>query len=152
MHPFLLKFLFLLAISTIPTNCIVLKCRYGMNKNYGYQCTAQNFKITSKNDRSITSVVGRHFTGKTDDDVKVLHVEDNLMKYFPKDLDKFFKNLESIGIRNSELKKVTEEDLKPFGDKLEHLSLMLNRIENIPKNLLKVLPHLKTILIKNKMG
>jgi hypothetical protein len=58
-----------------------------------------------------------------------------VIKFFPKNLTNFFKNLEIVQIHNSNIKTITKDDLKQFNGKLKALQLQGNEIEVIESSL-----------------
>jgi regulator of replication initiation timing len=103
---------------------------------------------------SVNKVEGNHtlgFYGRnfTNNDVKGIDIHNATeMVSFPRDIDKFFKNLVLIGIFDSKLSEVTQADLMVFPH-LRHLYLSHNRISVIRDNLLKFNPRLEVILLYN---
>lgn len=124
----------LLILSTIFSfaEFLILDCIFEFNAFKDYTCFAtESFEINSEDDRTITEVEGNHAEGKTNGDVKAFGARDITIKYFPKDLQKFFPQVAIIDIENSELQEITREDVAPFGSKLTTLFLAENEIENI---------------------
>lgn len=109
--------IFLLIFIFIPSAfSISLECKYSNNK-----CIVQNtFKITSKDDRTITEVKNEL---KVDPEEITSIVMDSItVKYFPKKLENFFKKLDTIMINNCDLQEVEKADLEPLKS-LEYLTI-----------------------------
>lgn len=115
-----------------------------------YTCDVQNENlITSKDDRTITSIVGQNKKGFTDSDVLRFTSIHKTVNYFPKDITKFYKNIQIVEIYSGDLKEITKDDLKPFGENLKVLTLLYNHIEVIESNLFQFNPNLKDVNLGN---
>lgn len=91
--------------------------------------------VTSKDNRQISKVHGQNLFGNANNDVKLFLAKNKLMNFFPRHLTYFFKNLELDEIYYGNLKKITKQDLKEFGDKIKNLNLHNNDIEVLEENL-----------------
>ncbi|KAG5669033.1 hypothetical protein PVAND_016935 [Polypedilum vanderplanki] len=79
-----------------------------------------------------------------------IHNATNMVK-FPRNIDKFFKNLSLIGIFESKLAEITQIDLMVF-PQLRHLYLSHNKIRVIKNDLFKFNQRLEVILLyKNEI-
>ncbi|KAG5680510.1 hypothetical protein PVAND_010017 [Polypedilum vanderplanki] len=117
-----------------------------------YQCVVQNKEVFDGNRVTIEKAEGNHESGKSDDDVKFFYLTGANLKYFPRNLEYVFKNLELIYIYNSKLIEITSEDLKPF-PKLKYFKLYENPIEVIRENLFINNPDLEVLyLLSNKIN
>lgn len=132
---------------------IVIDCVYEENSSYGYTCKVQNTElITSKDNREITGVRGFHLDGKGNDDVKLLdnYPVNTKCFYFPRMITKFFKNIESVQLHKSALKKLSKDDLEQFGEKLKKLYMHQdNDIEVIEADLFEHNPNLEEIYLQD---
>jgi len=123
------------------TQSASFECNYvfGEWRYFGtvYYCEVQNYvSITSLEVAQIDDISGSHKTGYNNDNVEGFRVyERGQIHYFPRGLNKFFKNLKGIYIRNMTLKEIHQSDLKHF-PKLQHLTLFPNKLEIIEENLL----------------
>lgn len=80
-----------------------------------YSCEVENrLSIMSPNNTFIKSVKGDHKNGHTNDDVKALCINGKNTSYFPKGLEKLFKNLRRIRIAHGQLKEISQADFQPF--------------------------------------
>ena len=102
-------------------------------------CEALNMNITSRN-KEITSVNGR--TGPTN--LTSLEIEDQIVHYLPKGIDKFFPNLKLLKVASSKLKSVMQEDLKPLTE-LEFVRFLSNDLETLDGDLFEFNPNLKFV-------
>jgi Leucine-rich repeat (LRR) protein len=111
----------------------------------------KSLEISSKYDRTITKVTGFHSSGKTNGDVKFFEVRGKVLNYFPRGLEKYFSNLDSIYVFSSDLKEISSEDLKPFRN-LKVLYLWDNDIEILRADLFVYTPKISLLyLSKNKI-
>lgn len=134
-------------------NSIEINCKYIQTPSNGYCCMVQNSQlITSKDDRKITSVVGQHLSGKSNEDVKYFMVQGKKVFYFPRGLTKFFKNIEIVQNDAAGLKEISKYDLKQFGANLKRLWLAYNELEVIESDLFEFNKNLEKIsLSSNKI-
>ena len=73
-----------------------------------YWCNVQNaVDITSPNAAQVDSTSGVHKSGYKNDNVEAITVSKGQIHYFPRGLNKFFKNLKGIQIGNTGLKEMT---------------------------------------------
>lgn len=100
--------------------------------------------ITSLEIALIDSITGLHQPGKTDEDDIYFDVIGNIVHYFPKGLEKLFKNIRGISIIACGLKEVNQNDLK-FYPQLEYLDLSENNIEKLNNGLFDFNPQLEVI-------
>jgi Leucine-rich repeat (LRR) protein len=99
--------------------------------DFKYTCNVGR-KNNSNNDNSlITAVKTKHANGKTDDDVKGIYSPHGKINFIPKDLTKFFKNIEYIWIGGTDIKIIRKDDLKEFWPNLKILVLSSNKIKHI---------------------
>lgn len=130
---------------------LILECQFESLPFYGYSCKAKNRELVlSKDDREITEVKGQHSDQKTHDDVKCFTAE-AMIKYFPRGLAKFFKNIDCIDIQHSNLQEIKKDDLKEFGDKLRKLYLTYNQIRVIESDLFENNPNLEEIYLSDNL-
>jgi len=103
-----------------------------------------NLNITTEESAEINSISGTHEDSKVNDDVLGFDVGFNTIQFFPKGLDKFFKNLKVINIHDCKLKEIHQSDLKVFPN-LVYFKLSLNEIEVIEEGLFDFNPHLELV-------
>jgi len=110
-----------------------------------YRCDVQNYVyITSPDAAQVASISGIHVTGYNNDNVEAFSVGLGQIHYFPRGLNKFFKNLKGIQIYNTGLKEIHQSDLKDF-PKLTNIWLGLSDLEIIEENLFEFNPNLEFI-------
>ena len=139
------------------TQSVSFQCQYNLD-GWGflgtlYYCNIVNaVSITSPDAAQIDSISGTHQFGRDNDNVEAFNVENKgQINYFPRGLNKFFKNLKAIQIYNNVLKEIHQRDLKDF-PKLMGLSLRTNNLEILEENLFEFNPNLEFIdLWSNKI-
>lgn len=125
---------------------IVLECNFVYHQTtWGsrYACLANNLETTAEN-RTITEVKGVHLEGKTLDDVQNFFVIHGKCPLLPLNVGAFFKNLEIFYVMKSEVKTLTNEDLKGL-DKLKVFDVSHNPIERIENGYFKGKSSIKII-------
>jgi hypothetical protein len=133
---------------------INIECDYGIfdsSHAYGdkYRCLVKNdIKIILPEDVYIESVIGTHNGGKTNDNDIHFHISSKSVQYFPRGMEKFFKNLKGIVIWHTQLKEIHQEDLKPYRN-LNNLYLSGNDIEIIEDGLFDYNPDIEVIIFEN---
>jgi len=110
-----------------------------------YQCWVRNNPvILTQESAQISTVGGTHEDSKWNDDVLDFHAQSKTIKFFPKGLEKFFKNLKLIQILACQLQEIHQSDLKVFPN-LTYLYLNSNDIEVIEEGLFDFNPNLEYI-------
>jgi len=127
-----------------------IKCIYNDGNNYVksdslYQCWVRNNpRILTQESAQISSVNGLHEGSRGNDGVLDFHAQSKTIKFFPKGLEKFFKNLKLIQILACQLQEIHQSDLKVFPN-LTYLYLNSNDIEVIEEGLFDFNPKLEYI-------
>ncbi|KAL7041123.1 hypothetical protein ACKWTF_000657 [Chironomus riparius] len=126
-----------------------IECEFKTDNYYKfgepYQCKAGTTRnITTYEEALITSITGTHIDLKTNEDVTGFYSNYKIIQYFPRDLEKFFKNLELIYIEFAGLKEIHQADLKPF-QKLIYLSLGYNSIKVLESGVFDANPNLEIL-------
>lgn len=139
-------------LSSIP-NCGYYNHSWGAPIGYIYYCAPRNlYSITSRSNAVVESIAGNHLSEKTNDDVQGFSTGSKITNYFPKGLEKFFKNLKMISITSGHLKEVHQSDLLVFPD-LIAAYLQINDIEVIEEGLFFYNPKLMVVdLSVNKIA
>ena len=133
---------------------VTIECEYLKDTSWQavgsvYYCDVQNeLKIFSPKSAIIDGAVGSHKGGRNNDDVLGFWSWNKNIKLFPRELDKVFKNLKAITIRNGVIREIHQRDLKPFSH-LEYLDLTDNDIEIIEEGLFNYNPDLAVIWISS---
>jgi len=114
-----------------------------------YQCGVQNsVSITSLDAAQVDYICGEHPAGYNNDNVEAFDVYRGQIHYFPRGLNKFFKNLKGIQIGSTGLKEVHQSDLKDL-PKLMNLHLHTSNSEILEKNLFEFNPNLDYIYLNS---
>lgn len=108
-----------------------------------YTCTVSSAAITKNNTR-IKAFDGVHCPGRSNSDVAAIKFENTIVEHFPRGLNKFFPNLESLFIRNCGLKTISRKDLIGL-ENLTGLSIFSNQLTSLPNDLFVNMPKLKNI-------
>jgi len=110
-----------------------------------YRCYVNNNpKIITKESAEINLIIGTHENSKSNDDVIGFDAREKTINFFPKGLDKFFKNLKLIYINTCQLKEIYQSDLKVFPN-LVYFGLFDNDIEVIEEGLFDFNPNLEAV-------
>jgi len=110
-----------------------------------YKCeVSTNLDIKSPEDAVINAVSGTHLSGKTNDDVLAFHAYNKVIEYFPKGLERFFKNLKAIRMLNGKFKQISQSDIKPFPS-LVYLDANSNNIEILEDGLFDNHPNMQLV-------
>lgn len=141
------------------STCVHLECEF-INHSSGdyipigtvYTCQVKNTLNIISPDTEITSVSTNHISGMTNDNVLGIYDQNGgkNIKFFPRGLDKIFKNLILIDLNNGRIKEIHQIDLKVF-PKLEALDLFENDIQVIEAGTFDSNPNLKVIWLTNKI-
>ncbi|XP_070501597.1 uncharacterized protein [Chironomus tepperi] len=106
----------------------------------------------SPNAAQIKLVTGTHLDGYNNDDIEGIDVHEGEIQYFPRGLNKIFKNLKGIKVVYTGLKEIHQSDLKHFPN-LKTLDLSQNDLEILERNLFEFNPNLEEIyLFINKIS
>lgn len=88
---------------------------------------------------------GEHQDGKSNDDVHHFSSSGKALNKFPRNLEKIFKNLDSIEINAAKISTLENKDLMAFKGQLKWLNFTDNNIEVIEANLFEFNPNLEKI-------
>ncbi|XP_070507834.1 uncharacterized protein MAL8P1.12-like [Chironomus tepperi] len=141
--------------NVIDASSVDILCEYA---NYDFTSTDELYSCIVKNDLKINSsdvkineVKGSHKSGKSNDLVSGLVIDNKKTEYFPSNLDEKFKNLLALKIKYGRLKEIHQDDLKKFS-KLRYLNLDENNIEALDDDLFEFNTELELIWFgKNKI-
>ncbi|KAG5668989.1 hypothetical protein PVAND_016892 [Polypedilum vanderplanki] len=152
-----MKFLFIFFAIFQLSNAVTIDCNYHKDGDWWavtlkYYCEVTNdLNINSKDMTDIDGVNGELPSGITLDDIQGVNMENLTTFYFPKGLEKIFKNLLMIDINYGRLKEIHQNDFSPF-PQLKSLELFENDIEVLEDDLFKFNPNLEMIwLSSNKI-
>ncbi|KAG5670180.1 hypothetical protein PVAND_000460 [Polypedilum vanderplanki] len=134
---FIKIFLLIFLLSTV--TAIEFNCDF----TGSYSCKVYNITIDSPDDVFVTKIIGTHAAGKTNNDVNTIDTRGLIIRYFPKNLESFFPNIENIFIESG-LYELHQEDLEAF-PQLKNLYMSYNHIEYLEKDLFINNPNLQLI-------
>lgn len=145
-----MKFLILILATISSINSLTLNCPFKTLNwaNYvgeAYTCyypTLSNLYETQQ----ITAVSGTHEDGKSNSDVKVLNIGNNVnLTYFPRAIENFFPNLIAIYISSTNITYIRGDELLAF-PKLTNFQIAVNpSFERVPGNLFSNNPLLQVV-------
>lgn len=118
-------------------------CRFDFNTQDEYTCFVTSLHIF-KPQTVISEFVGIHKITKTNNDVRMLSVCNQVVEYFPHGIPQLFPKLDDLQLTGCGLKEITREDLIGFNH-LEILDLSENELKTLPNNLLINKPKLRYV-------
>lgn len=121
-----------------------INCDYVAVKNLISTCKTSDLEVSNPNE-TVTSMSGT-LPGVLDY-AKVTSFEiksSPALEFLPRDIQKFFPNLEKISISNTGLKIITSDNLRNF-TKLKSLILRNNKLNELDYELLKFNPNIEEI-------
>lgn len=134
MRSFELILLALICLISTPTFALTLHCKFDDYIYEGnYKCEVENLNITTRNEIA-SEISGTHQTRRTNSNVIILSINNQIAHYLPQNIAKLFPNLLYLEINKSGLKEISKNDLKDF-QKLRNLSIRGNDIESLPGDL-----------------
>ena len=142
----ILNFLLLIKLST----SVIVNCEFkNVNETFGefYACVTQGLE-TNEFENYMTGIKGTHLDGRSNDDVKFFFILDQEVEYFPSGLDKFFKNLVAISVKNCGLKYLFKSDFSGLSN-LTHVAFGGNKIEFLGPKLFEGNPNLDELHFEN---
>lgn len=169
------KFLLTAVILAFSVTALQFECRFTMFYptviGDRYTCDAT---VVNSGSASLESVTGDHESGKSNEDVEYLYINQQNLASVPGGISDFFKNLDALLIRSSSLVSISANDLRPFprlvflyldrnqltaidGDLFMHTPLLQlvyfssNQIQHIGYGLVTNLNSLRTLNFKNNV-
>jgi hypothetical protein len=137
---------FLLFLSVHASKALIFDCTYSVTTVWTqpnlYTCTAKVVYIGDA--RNVTGVSENHSPGKGNIDVKGLGITGQQIGFVPKDIKRFFPNLESFMIQSAGIREISAEDIEGF-PKLRELHLYGNPITQVSNNLFAKTPLVESI-------
>ena len=157
------------------TRALEIECEFKIEKHViggdVYTCKAIKSIVTTESE-IVESVTGTHLSGKTNGDVKVFDVDNQVFKFVPSDIENFFPNLMVVKIVSSGLKQLSSEsfkylpelkfidftdneiemlngDLFEFNSKLQDIKFDSNKIKGIGSEIFENLDELQKISLLN---
>lgn len=140
------KFILLLIYIKSTVNSIEINCNYSIERStkFGdkYICFA---KLTKLNyNQSVEAVSGEHLDGKSNDDVDgVAFVSNLILNFIPQGLEKFFPELNVLGIIVHNITELKGNEFKNY-TKLRNFMIQRGPLERISGNLFEFTPLLSS--------
>ncbi|KAG5667609.1 hypothetical protein PVAND_015584 [Polypedilum vanderplanki] len=143
--------IFIFLTSIMSTSADKLECEFKEISSF-YSCLVKDNGIFGNYQVIIDEIEGVHEIDKNIDDVKSLLIKNiSNVTYVPKNLDKYFENLENFKISGSNLIFIHPNDLQNL-TKLKEINLSENQLEIIEEDLFKYNLELREInLEENKI-
>jgi len=111
-----------------------------------YRCQVESVVIDTPEKALITSVSGSLESGKSNDDEICYYSDKHTVEYFPRGLEKIYKNLTGICFYHGPLKEIHQSDLKPY-NKLIFLQIAQTQIEILEDGLFDFNPNLEYVAL-----
>lgn len=108
-----------------------------------YQCEVSTIEPGTKTE--VEEIKGNHHEGKNDSNVGLFYISRINVQRIPRDLEKFFPNLEIFYIAYTGLEEISADDLKY--PKLKRFTSLNNKFEVLESDLFKFTPKLRFIHI-----
>jgi hypothetical protein len=124
----------LLAIVSL-SNSLTFDCGYH-DRNWvisGNLYTCLGKVVSDGNAGNVTAITGKHLPGKSIANVGAFEIASQPITAMPRNIAHFFENIRAIEIKQTQINRLTKEDLKPF-PKLEVFACWFSRIETIDSN------------------
>jgi Leucine-rich repeat (LRR) protein len=96
------------------------------------------------------NITGQHFKRHNNSDVEAVRFGFKEFKKFPKNIYKYFPNLQAIYLNYAEIEELHQSDLQPF-PQLKFLDLYSNKIGELEEDLFKFNPELRFIWFSDKL-
>jgi Leucine rich repeat len=129
-------------------NGITLECKYdtGSWAHLGnvYICYAKVGQLNTGH--AVTGVSGSHASGKTNDDVKAIRIEHQALDFIPRDVNKYFKNIQGLFMLYTKVKFISKFDLQQFPE-LRFFYINNNLIEFLDDDLFAYTTNLRLVAL-----
>lgn len=133
------------------SEAIILDCSYRIQSlnfvDSAYICDARVL-IFSSNESVIYAVTQNHLYNRTNDNVNGLLITNQRLASVPKQVVKFYQNIQALYLRNTSLTQISSADLQPF-PLLVHLTLWDNDLQVLDGDLFKFTPNIRYIDFDN---
>lgn len=125
---------------------VALNCVYGV-ENYTsvgniYRCKAT--LLSDAGNDTVTLVYGNHQAGRNHNDVQGLHIENQNMAFFPRNVSAFFPNIKVFYFPKNSISTISRDHLIPHPN-LVRLSVSSNKITSLDRDLLFDMPYLQYV-------
>lgn len=147
----IISHLFLVIAAINFSDAIILDCTYRVGSfayvDNAYVCDARVL-IFSSNDSVIFAVTQNHLYNRTNDNVNALQITNQRLVSVPKQITKFYQNVQALYLRNNSLTHISSAELQPFPF-LTHLTLWDNKLQVLDGDLFKFTPNIQLIDFDN---
>lgn len=109
-----------------------------------YQCAAKDLNVLGQPQATVDKVSGAHAAGKTSNDTKLISIKKIKSDRIPKNIHKFFEQLEGIFAFSTGMKTLLKEDLDVF-PKLRYLDAGFNQLTTLNSNTFEGNPDMEWI-------
>lgn len=114
-----------------------------------YSCHHASVSSKCGTTKEVLAVSGLHMPNKSNSDVKMLYFNPSKRaRAIPRNIGKFYENLEVLRMPSSGITKVAKEDFESI-PKLKLLYLGENKIKYLPKDVFKYVPEIKFLAINS---
>lgn len=140
-----MRCLLLVVLLACSVEAVQFNCKFGrftpIVVGSRYACDAT---VIHSGSPALESVSGRHLTGRSNDDVKLLIIREQYLTSVPERIPTFFKNLDALQIGSTPLASISAKDLQPF-PRLVYLEMWANNLTSIDGDLLRYNLHLQVV-------
>ncbi|KAL7037948.1 hypothetical protein ACKWTF_009408 [Chironomus riparius] len=149
---------FFVVISFDSLESATIQCEYKYNSwsiaGNLYSCFVSNgITINSPETANIDLATGSHQSGYINDNLNYFYTTSVAISYFPRGLDKIFKNLKGIRFDYAGFKEIHQSDLKPFPKLIEFLIIYGSHVEILEEGLFDFNPDLQYLNLQyNKIS
>lgn len=126
---------------------VEFECDFRSEFGEKYGCFLVKGTIKTKLDVVVTRIQGHHRRYRKHEHIKIFHSMEIHLKYFPRNLNYFFPNINEVFFECG-LSEIHKEDIGQF-PQLEWLYMSYNEIEVLEKNLFIYNPKLRLIFFDN---
>ncbi|KAG5682654.1 hypothetical protein PVAND_011993 [Polypedilum vanderplanki] len=135
---FILPYIFFWILSHYNLKASILNCEISCETEYqviGKICRCKIIGFDSASRETITEIAfnQQHFSGNLTD-IKLLLIDEQVMKFFPSNLYEFFPNLQGLIIDSSQLSSISKNDLRNFPN-LRMIFIGNNKIDELHDDL-----------------
>lgn len=120
---------------------------FSSNDRKVYTCEARVLKFEPENN-VVSNTTQNHLSYRANSDVRSLKIMSQRLEAFPKQIEKFFDNLEALYLANNFLTQIKSVDLEPF-PQLTHLGLSNNQLVSLDSDLFRFTTKLEFINFDN---
>lgn len=144
--------LLIVSSTFLPSKALRLNCNYSVTNSWKisslYTCKA--VVVYFGDTRAITEVSSNHMSGKWNNDVKAIVIDNQNIGFVPYNISRFFPNLESLRMHKTSISSVNRDSLRGL-NRLRELYLYINNIISIPSDMFIDNPYMAYITFDNNL-